>query len=190
MNPLERKRFSSRWTLGCSILVGFVLVPQIAQADLPRPPGWEPSCTIEKELKKGGGPCEDARGWQSPDPRQEAFAAKGYTRRCTEGGAGSYVAVWCKSAANGAAPIETAAPTPPAPAPEPAATNATTSPPPVAPAADNRRGSGLCAVSIIGQDKPEDSTWTFAAIALGLAFAARLRASRASSKAQRPSRST
>lgn len=177
MNPLERKRMCARWALGCSIVVGFVLASRIAQADLPRPPGWEPTCTLEKELQKGGGPCDQARGWADPDPRQEAFAAKGYTRRCTEGGAGSFVAVWCKSAPDGTKPAETAT----AATPNPPATNATT-PPPVAPAADNRRGSGLCSVGTIGHDKPYDASLAFAAFMLGLGFAARFGASRSSKK--------
>jgi hypothetical protein len=163
MNPLERKRLFPRSLLGASLLVGFVLTPHIARADLPRPPGWEPTCTAEKELKKGGGPCEEARGYQDPDPRQEAFAAKGYSRRCTEGGAGSYVAVWCKSAPDGAVP---------------AATNTPNPPPPVAPAADNRRGSGLCSVGVIGQDKPADRNWAVAAIVMGLGVASRFGRSR------------
>jgi len=178
MNPLERKRLFLRSLIGASLLVGFVLVPQIAQADLPRPPGWEPTCTAEKELKKGGGPCEEARGYQNPDPRQEAFAAKGYSRRCTEGGAGSYVAVWCKSAADGAVPAPTAAPADPTTAANPTATNTAATPPPVAPAADNRRGGGLCSVGAIGQDKQGDVTWGFVTIALGLGFASRFGSSR------------
>lgn len=177
----------ARWALGCSIVVGFVLAAQIAQADLPRPPGWEPTCTLEKEQQKGGGPCDQARGWADPDPRQEAFAAKGYTRRCTEGGAGSFVAVWCKSAPDGTKPAEPATTSTAAATANPPATNATASPPPVAPvapAADNRRGGGLCSVSSIGHDKPEDPTWAIGVLLLGLGFAARFGASRSSKKTQ------
>lgn len=154
---------SKRWVFpGALVLLG-VAMPRPSFADLPRPPGWEPSCTIEKELAKGGGPCEDVHGWQDPDPRQKALADKGYSRRCTEGGAGSYVAVWCLSAAGTAAPTPTPAST---------STNASTttpaSPPTVAPAADNRRGSGLCSVQVIGQDKPT----SFFAVLVGLLAAA------------------
>lgn len=173
MNLLERKGLFSRWALGCSTVVGFVLTVGFAQADLPRPPGWEPTCTVEKELQKGGGPCDQARGWADPDPRQEAFAAKGYSRRCTEGGAGSYVAVWCKSAPDIAKPAET---------------GTATTPPPVAPAADNRRGGGLCSVSFIGQDKPTDAPWTIAAFVLGLGLAVRLGSTRSASRTRRNSR--
>lgn len=159
-------------TLG-SVFLGTLVavctaVPNASWADLPRPPGWEPSCTIEKEQAKGGGPCEDARGWRDPDARQDALAAKGYTRRCTEGGAASYVAVWCKSAADGAAPTSTPTNTPPA-----TATNTPASPPTVAPAADNRKSGGLCSVQVIGQDKPSSFFAVLGALLVGFGAARR-----------------
>jgi hypothetical protein len=87
------------WIVSPLVVVSaLLLAPGAALADLPRPEGWVPSCSLEKE-QKSGGPCEQCRGWASPDPCQEALAKKGYTRRCQEGGAGSYVAVWCQGAA-------------------------------------------------------------------------------------------
>lgn len=172
MNHLSSKGLSFR-SLLCSAFVALcVVTPRASLADLPRPPGWEPTCTLEKEQAKGGGPCDQCQGWKDPDPCQKALEDKGYTRRCTEGGAGSFVAVWCKSAAG-------AANTPVAPAPTttttttPAATtNSPTPPPPVAPASDNRRGGGLCSVQVIGQDKRE-GTWgalVVSGMLLGLAY--------------------
>lgn len=153
--------------LGTLVTVGTAF-PKASWADLPRPPGWEPSCTIEKEQAKGGGPCEEARGWRDPDPRQEELAAKGYTRRCTEGGAGSYVAVWCKSAANGPAPTSTTTNAPPA-----TATNVPASAPTVAPAADNRKSGGFCSVQFIGQDKPNSFFAVLGALLVGFGVARR-----------------
>lgn len=163
-------------TLG-SVFLGTLVavctaVPTASWADLPRPPGWEPSCTIEKEQAKGGGPCEDARGWRDPDARQDALAAKGYTRRCTEGGAASYVAVWCKSAADGAAPTSTPTNTPTATATA-TATNAPAAPPTVAPASDNRKSGGLCSVQVIGQDKPSSFFAVLGALLVGFGAARR-----------------
>ncbi len=169
-------------TLGLSIpsLLRFAVVvmligaPRVALADLPRPAGWEPTCTIEKEQKKGGVSCEQCRGWQDPDPCQKALEAKGLTRRCTEGGAGSFVAVWCK----GTGSTPNASDTPPASTTSAPATTATTTasaatnspmtPPPVAPATDNRRGGGMCAVGVIGQDKRGASFWTLVPLGIGL----------------------
>ena len=135
-----------------------------ARADLPRPPGWEPTCTLEKEQAKGGGPCDHCRGWQDPDPCQKALEDKGYTRRCTEGGAGSFVAVWCKSAANL-----------PGPASDPASTttNPANPPPQVAPASDNRRGSGICSVASVGHDKPNSALWILGLLTAGLGLVRR-----------------
>ncbi|HRI67766.1 MAG TPA: hypothetical protein PK156_26195 [Polyangium sp.] len=147
-----------------------------ARADLPRPEGWEPTCTIEKEQAKGGGPCEHCRGWQNPDPCQKALEDKGYTRRCTEGGAGSYVAVWCKSAAGPTSTTttpttnSTAANTAPATTTATTATTNTTSPPPVAPASDNRRGSGLCSVESVGHDTPDAAMWMLGLLAASFGF--------------------
>lgn len=140
-----------------AVLMSIVGVSLDARADLPRPPGWEPTCVLEKEQQKSGGPCEQCRGWQDPDPCQKALENKGYTRRCTEGGAGSFVAVWCKSAAGAASTTETPAATTTTTTTTAAATNATnpSAPPPqVAPASDNRRGSGMCSIGPMGQDKP------------------------------------
>ncbi|MBK9265670.1 MAG: hypothetical protein IPM54_38510 [Polyangiaceae bacterium] len=133
--------------------------PSLARADLPRPPGWEPSCSIEKE-QKSGALCKQCRGYQNPDPCQEALQKDGYTRRCEEGGAGSYVAVWCKGPApsnSSAAPPSSAAPSATSPEPTPSSTaasaipavSATPTPPPVGPTPDNRRGSGMCSIHAI-----------------------------------------
>lgn len=163
-----------RSLLRFAFVVMLVGVPRAALADLPRPPGWEPTCTIEKEQLKGGGPCEQCRGWQDPDPCQKALETKGLTRRCTEGGAGSFVAVWCKGAAGAAnvtdtPPASTTSTTStPAATTTTAATNTPTAPPPVAPATDNRRGGGMCTVQGIGQDKRSDFFFTLVPFGIGL----------------------
>jgi hypothetical protein len=151
MNTSQPLGLSARSFFAFVTVVMLVGVPGVARADLPRPAGWEPTCTIEKEQKKGGGPCEECRGWNDPDPCQKALETKGFVRHCTEGGAGSFVAVWCKGPEG--APIATTATNTPA---APATTNTATTPaapPTVAPAPDNRRGGGMCSVSGIGQDK-------------------------------------
>jgi hypothetical protein len=159
----------TRSLLHLAILAMLVSVPNVALADLPRPPGWEPTCTLEKEQKKGGEPCEQCRGWQDPDPCQKALEGKGFTRRCTEGGAGSFVAVWCKGSA--AAPNTTGTP-PASTTSTPIATTTTTTtaapttPPPVAPATDNRRGSGMCSVQAISQDKHFDILCALMSVAI------------------------
>lgn len=151
---------STRSLLRFAVVAMLIGVPRLALADLPRPPGWEPTCTIEKEQKKGGEACEQCRGWQSPDPCQEALEAKGLTRRCTEGGAGSFVAVWCKGPGGTSNAGDTPATT--------TATNPPSTPPTVAPAPDNRRSGGMCAVQVIGQDKLGASFWTLVPLGIGL----------------------
>ncbi len=116
--------------LCCVLILG---ASNSSWADLPRPPGWEPTCSLEKELQSGG-PCDQCRGWQNPDPCQEALEKKGYTRRCEEGGAGSYVAVWCQS-------------------PRTATPASSTTPPSVAPSGSNRRGGGMCGVYAVGSNR-------------------------------------
>lgn len=146
------------------------IAPRVARADLPKPPGWEPTCTIEK-AQKVGEVCEQCRGYQDPDPCQEALAKKGYKRHCTEGGAGSYVAVWCKLPPAGdntaevkPKPIETAAPAS-------SASPSSASPPSVPPASDNRRGTGC------GVDPSASGPWeglaVMVAIGLGIALTSR-----------------
>ena len=177
---------SMRSLLRFAVVVMLIGLPRAALADLPRPAGWEPTCTIEKEQIKGGGPCEQCRGWKDPDPCQKALEAKGLTRRCTEGGAGSFVAVWCQGAAGAA----NATNTPPVsttstPTATTTATNTPNAPPPVAPATDNRRGSGMCTMRVIGQDKPSDFFFTLVPIGIGLGLLRRrasLRKNRATTK--------
>lgn len=148
-----------------------VLSPAVARADLPRPEGWEPSCTIAK-MQSPGSSCEQCRGFKDPDPCQEELAKKGYVRQCQEGGAGSYVAVWCKAGAasnspdlnkdsTGLTPIRSASP---APAPAPA---------PLPPSSDNRRGTGGCGM---GGDASElQGLSALLAVGLGLALLSRRR---------------
>lgn len=156
--------------------------PSLARADLPRPPGWEPSCSIEKE-QKSAALCKQCRGYKNPDPCQEALQKDGFTRRCEEGGAGSYVAVWCKGSAasnSSAAPTPPTAPTATSPEPAPSATtasaipaaSATPAPPPVGPAPDNRRGSGMCSIHAI-DDAPDANMLALLAAGIGIALARR-----------------
>lgn len=161
MNDVCSWGLSPRSLLGLAFGTMLVAIPQIAHADLPKPDGWKPSCTIEIEQQKGGGPCEDVHGWANPDPRQDALKNKGYTQRCTEGGAGSFVAVYCKSAAGSTdAPKDNATPA---------------APPTVAPAADNRKSGGMCSVEAFGPDNHEASLagLVFLGAVLGLVRRAR-----------------
>ncbi len=181
---------SPKFALSVRSLIRFAVVvmliggPRLALADLPRPPGWEPTCTIEKEQIKGGGTCEQCRGWQDPDPCQKALEEKGLTRRCTEGGAGSYVAVWCKGAAG--APNATG--TPPASTTSTPTTTPAATPAPVAPAADNRRGSGMCAVQVINQDKRNDFFFILVPVGIGLGLLRRRTSLRQGRKMDRVTR--
>lgn len=199
VNDARPSSLSPRSLLRFAIVAILVGIPRLALADLPRPPGWEPTCTLDKEQKKGGGPCEQCRGWQDPDPCQKALENKGYTRRCTEGGAGSFVAVWCKGATG--APNATNATDTPSASAAPAATPATTptptttaaapttaTPPPVAPSADNRRGSGNCSVHAIGQDKPQTNLWLLLPLGLGLGVVRRRGSSRTARSTARTAR--
>lgn len=146
MNDVRFWGLSTRALVGLAFATVVVAIQHIAHADLPRPDGWKPTCTIEIEQQKGGGPCEDVHGWADPDPRQDALKNKGYTKRCTEGGAGSFVAVYCKSAAGSTdAPKD-------APTTTPNATATPTTPPTVAPAADNRKSGGMCTIHAFGPD--------------------------------------
>jgi hypothetical protein len=171
-----------------SVVVMLVGAPGVARADLPRPPGWEPTCTLDKETKKGGGPCEQCRGWRDPDPCQIALEAKGFARRCTEGGAGSFVAVWCKGAVGAANAVDTppaSTTSTPVATTTTAATNVPTAPPPVAPATDNRRGGGMCSVQVVGQDKHGDDFWTLVPLGMILGLLRRLGSSRSGRSSDR-----
>jgi hypothetical protein len=167
---------STRSLLRLAIVTVLASVSSVALADLPRPAGWEPTCTLEKEQKKGGEACEQCRGWRDPDPCQKALEDKGFTRRCTEGGAGSFVAVWCKGPAGAPNAVDTPPTTPSATSTAIASTP--TVPPTVAPATDNRRGSGMCSVQVIGQDKHVDMFWALVPIAAALGLLRRRASSR------------
>ena len=158
--PMTPFKSLSRFLVVAAILAG---APTLARADLPRPEGWEPTCTIEKE-QKSGGPCEQCRGYQNPDPCQDALEKKGYTRRCQEGGAGSYVAVWCKGAASPSSSAGLPAKSPETPptalptqAPSASASpSASPTPAAVPPAADNRRGSSNCGIGVESSSSREE----------------------------------
>lgn len=187
---------SRRLPLSFVFAIGFsVLSPAAARADLPRPQGWQPSCTIAK-MQSAGASCEQCRGYQNPDPCQEELAKKGYARRCEEGGAGSYVAVWCKDKAaldspdsnkgsSGVAPIPSALPSP-APSAPPSSVPSTSPPPapsaspPPAPSAsppssDNRQGTGGCGVGHDASDVYAEGLSALLAVGLGLAILRRRR---------------
>ena len=86
-------------------LVLAIAVPSLARADVPPPPGYVESCTVEKQ--QGAGEtclsCGDAyHGDRDACDRQHA--GNGYSRRCRTSGASVWTEVWCKAGAGGPKP--------------------------------------------------------------------------------------
>lgn len=95
-----------------SVLVPLALalaLPSLARADLPPPPGYVESCTVEKQQGPGDEclVCGDAYHGDV-DACERKHAATGHTRRCRTSGASVWQEVWCKGGAKtDPAPTET-----------------------------------------------------------------------------------
>lgn len=86
-------------------LVLALVVPSLARADLPPPPGYVESCTVEKQQGAGESclACGDAYHGDV-DACQRQHAGDGFARRCRTSGASVWTEVWCKKSAGGPAP--------------------------------------------------------------------------------------
>jgi hypothetical protein len=130
----------------------------VAHADVPPPPGYVETCTVEQQ-QTGGARCEACRAnFQDASACETRFASTQMQRRCRTTGASVWTEVWCETRTHvdPAVPAPTPAPGPaPAPAPEtsPAASvsaeQADASSCAVA-APGARGGAGLALVAVLG----------------------------------------
>ena len=122
----------------------FVLLAALAWADLPPPPGYVESCTVDKHVKEGVecSSCDASFGGRESC---EALEKEGWVFVCRTSGASVWDEVLCREAVKDAADHEPAPQGEPAPVvqPEPA-------PPPAPPVKKERR----CAVV-----SPAGSAW-------------------------------
>lgn len=156
------------------VTLALLLAAPVARADIPPPPGFVESCTVEKQ-KSAGERCEYCSGAYHGDTTfcERQFAGQPLSRRCRTNGASVWGEVWCGDA-SAAAPVGPGSEPAPAPvepgqpAPEPAATLAP-APPATGGAAPNTE-KRACAV--VGGSVPGGGL----ALALGLLGLRRRRA--------------
>jgi hypothetical protein len=87
-----------------------LLVATLAHADIPPPPGYVESCTVEKQTRPGK-ECVSCNGYHGGREPCEALEAQGYAKVCQTRGASVWEEVLCKDAPGGTAtPTETPAP--------------------------------------------------------------------------------
>ncbi|MCO4745837.1 MAG: hypothetical protein KC912_13670 [Proteobacteria bacterium] len=81
-----------------------VLFALTAFADIPPPPGYVESCTVEK-MSTASTECVSCAGYHGGREPCEAFEAEGYTKSCKTRGASVWDEVMCRPK-GGAAPTE------------------------------------------------------------------------------------
>ena len=139
------------------LLLGLV-IPSLAQADVPPPPGYVESCTVEAQgASVECTLCGDAYHGDV-DACEKKHGPAGFQRRCRTSGASVWKEVWCKTSA---------APPPAVPA-EASDVKAST---PAAPqtATKDVPPKGGCSVVATGSGDLSGAGWLVAVLCLGLA---------------------
>ncbi len=77
-------------------LLALLCLPVRASADLPPPPDYVESCTIEKQCKAGEEGITCGANHMARDKCQKAYAKDGYVERCKTHGASVWTEVWCR----------------------------------------------------------------------------------------------
>jgi len=91
--------------------VGFVIwQPASARADVPPPPGYVESCTVDKRQSETRSVCELCSGayYGDTDFCDRAYAGRSFVRSCQTRGASTWQEVWCDPAQ----PLEPGTPAP------------------------------------------------------------------------------
>ncbi len=105
------------------LALGALLVPVIASADIPPPPGYVETCTIKNQCvgDEVGDLCSAWHG--DRDACKKRHANTGFVYKCRTSGASTWSEVWCGPKGSSpfgpkvAPPAPTTPPAPPAPPP-------------------------------------------------------------------------
>lgn len=119
----------------------------VAHADIPPPPGYVESCTVEK-VQTADTECTGCAGYFGGREPCEALEAEGYAAVCQTRGASTWTEVMCRPKAGGELPADEPAPDPAPVVPEPAPAS-TDDPPPTTTRCDHLApggGGGLLAL--------------------------------------------
>ncbi len=166
-----------------SLVAAPLVVARPADADVPPPPGYVETCTVEQQ-QTNGARCEACRaGYQDANACATRFASTQLRRRCRTSGASSWTEVWCENriATDPTVPAPGTSPGPaPAPSPEPAPAPGPARPPETSPAtsvsAEEAAAEVSCAVAAPGAARA--SGLALVGLAAVLAGVARRRARR------------
>ena len=82
--------------LGLLFFAGLVLGTSVVSADVPPPPGYVESCTVEKQCTKNeeGDACSAWHGER--DKCEKKHAQDGFVRKCKTRGASVWTEVYCR----------------------------------------------------------------------------------------------
>ena len=75
-----------------------VLVAALALADIPPPPGYTETCTVELSCPSAQGVTCGA-SFNDRDVCEQDWGSKGYSKACQTRGASTWTEVWCSNAA-------------------------------------------------------------------------------------------
>jgi hypothetical protein len=144
----------------------------VAHADVPPPPGYVETCTVEQQ-QTGGARCEACRAsYQDANACATRFASTQLQRRCRTSGASAWTEVWCETRVH-VDPTGPAPETSPGPAPSPAPTAEVS---PATSVSAEQADASSCAIAVPGASR--GAGLALATVLAGLAVALRRRARR------------
>lgn len=86
--------------LSALALLTLLAVPAVTRADVPPPPDYVETCTVQKQVKPGLS-CRACRNWRSAGANHcVEEVGEGYVRVCNSLGASAWDEVWCKAFGN------------------------------------------------------------------------------------------
>jgi hypothetical protein len=78
-------------------LLATAAAPLATRADVPPPPGYVETCTLEKQ-QKAGEECQSVQPYfRDRYKGQRELGSKGFTLRCKSSGASVWKEIWCKA---------------------------------------------------------------------------------------------
>jgi hypothetical protein len=79
-----------------NVVFALLCLPRLVAADVPPPPGYVETCTIEKQCKadEEGRAC--MASFKDPDACGKTLGSEGFARRCKAHGASVWTEVWCR----------------------------------------------------------------------------------------------
>ena len=78
------------------LIVVFLAAPCIGAADVPPPPGFQETCTVEKQCKADEEGATCGANYAERDKCKKLHAGDGYVYRCNTYGASVWTEVWCR----------------------------------------------------------------------------------------------